>query len=392
MIIRGSATNPNFDFVQNDFMVNEMIDNGTYSAPVFFDYNSDGLLDIVLGNLGLFEVGGIAHGNLMLYEHVGDTTGPVYKLVDSDYLNISSLNLRRLAPAFGDVDGDGDEDLMLGEEFGGLYYFENTAGVGNTASFATPVANYQSIDVTQASTPQIIDVDRDGLVDMIIGNNTGFVYFYKNTGTASSPIFTLQPAQNNTLNAWGDVDVRPVGFTQGYSSPKLVEIDGEYELFVGHIQGAIRRYTNIENNTTGTFTFETDTFGNVLVGQMSQIDIADINGDGNLEFAVGTGRGGLVIYSEGVIDIQVNTHEPAIQQNFVNIFPNPTSNRFTVQVDNPNEAYSILVYNALGQKVFEQGDIYQVQHQISTRDWAKGVYFVQVFQDGRMETKSLIVR
>lgn len=388
----GSETAPIFDYVQNDFFVNETIDNGTYSSPAFFDYNADGLLDLVVGNLGLFQIGGIASGNLMLYENVGDTTAPSYKLVDSDYLNVTSLNIRRIAPAFGDIDGDGDEDLMLGEEYGGLYYFENTAGTGNTAVFSTPVSNYQSIDVTQAATPQILDVDRDGLNDMIIGNNTGFVYFYKNTGTATNPTFTLQPAQNNNLNAWGNVDARPAGFTQGYSSPKLVEVNGEYELFVGNVNGVIMHYTDVETNTTGNFTFAADSFGNALVGQMAQLDIADINADGKLDFAMGTGRGGLVIFSEGNINIQVNTHQELVKQNLVNVFPNPATNQFTVQVENTNKAYNINVYNVLGQQVFTETEIYNRQRVISTRDWSKGVYYVQVLQDGKIDVKSIVIQ
>ena len=388
----GSETAPVFNYVQNDFFVNEMIDNGTYSSPTFFDYNADGLLDLVVGNLGLFQIGGIASGNLMLYENVGDTTAPSYKLIDSDYLNVSSLNIRRVAPAFGDIDGDGDEDLMLGEEFGGLYYFENTAGAGNTAIFNNPVPNYQSIDVTQAATPQIIDVDRDGLMDMIIGNNIGFVYFYKNTGTATSPTFTLQPAQNNTVNAWGNVDARPSGFTQGYSSPKLVDIDGEYELFIGNVNGVIMHYTDVETNTTGNFTFASDSFGNALVGQMSQLDIADINADGKLDFAMGTGRGGLVIFSEGNINIPVGTRQELVKQNLVNVFPNPATNQFTVQVENPNKSYSINVYNLLGQNVFTENDVYNKQKIISTRNWSKGVYYVQVLQDGKVDVKSVVIQ
>lgn len=386
----GSEAFPSYDLEHKNFGVRDMIDNGTYSAPAFCDYNSDGLLDIVIGNLGLFQTGGITTGNLMLYANIGTDTAPAFELITTDYLNIGNLNLRRVAPAFGDIDGDGDEDMLLGEEYGTLVFFENTAGAGNTAVFAAPVLNYQNIDVLQASTPQIIDVNRDGLVDLLIGNISGFVEYYKNTGTASAPIFTLQAAPNNPYNAWGDVDVRPIGWTQGYASPQLVDINGQYELFVGNISGTIRHYTDVETNTINSFTFAADSFGQALVGQMSQLAIADINKDGALEFAMGTGRGGLVIFSEGQLGVQIGTKNVVAPQPLAKIFPNPVHNQLTIQLDNNNQNYSVRIYNVLGQQILENLDLNAATHIINTNDWASGVYFVQIQQGNLISTQSVV--
>ncbi|MEZ4825732.1 MAG: VCBS repeat-containing protein, partial [Bacteroidia bacterium] len=40
----------NYTFEQNDFLSETMVDAGSVSYPVFFDYNSDGLYDLVIGN------------------------------------------------------------------------------------------------------------------------------------------------------------------------------------------------------------------------------------------------------------------------------------------------------------------------------------------------------
>lgn len=385
----GSEALPVYDYVQNDFIVGETIDYGTYSIPVFFDHNADGLMDIVIGNLGLFQAGGVSNGALALYENVGTVDTPQYNLITEDYLNTAALGLRRLAPAFGDVDNDGDDDLLLGEEFGGLYYFENTAGTGNPATFAAPVPNYQNIDVVQASIPQIIDIDRDSKNDIIIGQNQGFIKYYRNTGTASNPTFTLQPAPNNTFNAWGDVDARPVGFSQGYAAPRVVEVNGFYELFVGNVGGEIMHFTDVEIIPNGPFTLSSPNYAGIDIGGNATLDIADINNDGSLEFLIGNSRGGITIKSEGTLNIPIRTER--VKTNLARIFPNPTNTNLNIELADNLKDYSIIIYNAIGQPVYQAHGLNDIRHQLNVSDWASGVYFTQIRAEGVLDVKTVIV-
>lgn len=392
----GTETLPVFDFVENDFWVKECVDHGTYASPAFFDYNADGLLDIVIGNLGLFEPGGIQHGSLYLYENIGTVDTPYFRLVDEDYLNTSAYGIRRFSPAFGDVDNDGDTDLLLGEEFGGLHYFENTAGANNAPVFANPVFNYQNIDVVQTSIPQIIDVNRDGKNDLLIGQNQGFVKYFLNTSTTSTPVFTLQPAQNNSLDAWGDVDARPIGQSQGYAAPRLIDVNGTYELFVGNIDGKILHYTDIENNGngTGTFTLQTDHYSGVDVGEMAIFDVADINNDGDLEFVIGNGRGGITIYSEGTIWNTVSVGNVAQANTELSIYPNPANQQLSIAVElSATNHYDLLIYNAIGQLIHQQNQQRLPLQSISTAHWNNGMYVVQIrTSTGETITKKVVVQ
>ena len=55
--------------------------------------------------------------SLKLFKNTGTVTTPSYELIDDDYLgfseNASSSN--NPAPAIGDLDGDGDDDLIIGD-------------------------------------------------------------------------------------------------------------------------------------------------------------------------------------------------------------------------------------------------------------------------------------
>ena len=154
-----------------------MVDLGTSAHPTFYDYNNDGLQDLIVGNFGYHSANNDPISSLALFENTGSDSLPRYNLIERDWLNLSTTNLNtslnipalNLSPTFGDLDGDNNKDLIIGDADGKLHLFTNT-GSGN---FQLTAANYQNIDVGQFSQPQLIDVNRDGLTDLIIGEIDG---------------------------------------------------------------------------------------------------------------------------------------------------------------------------------------------------------------------------
>ncbi len=116
--------------------------------------------------------------------------------------------------AFGDMDNDGDKDMITGDEDGNLHYFRNDGGAGNPADFTISQPNYKGIDIGESAKPQIIDVNRDGLPDLLVGERSGTINYFENIGTPQSADFSASP--NNDF--FGEIDVMAECCT-GFSAP-----------------------------------------------------------------------------------------------------------------------------------------------------------------------------
>ncbi len=381
----GTNENPVFELRQKDLFTEDMIDYGTGAQPVFVDYNQDGLQDLVVGNKSFFVPGGNRNARVYLYENIGTVTNPKYELKNDDLfgLNIFSQNAWRFTPTFGDLDGDGDLDALIGEEFGNLFYAENTAGEGNPFQFNTATFGYQNIDVGQSSRPQIVDMNRDGLPDLVIGERNGNLNYFENTGTTNNPVFPEDP----TNNFFGKVDAREVNQVTGYSVPVVLEMDGAYQLYVGNETGKILVYENIEGNLNGMFNRSNENLGAINVGGEIHPTFADINQDGFLEMAIGNFRGGLTFFKTNLKSQLTNTQNITDQYDF-SIFPNPVDQVITLQLDIALDPRQIRVYNGLGQLVVNQS----FTSKLKVGSLTSGMYILEVLTDGGIVSQQFVKR
>lgn len=384
---KNTATNENpvFELQQKDLFTEDMIDFGTGAQPVFVDYNQDGLQDMVVGNKSFYVAGGNKNARVFLYENIGSATAPQFELKNDDLfgLNVFSQNAWRFTPTFGDLDGDGDLDALIGEEFGNLFYAENTAGACQPFEFAAAIYAYQDIDVGQSSRPQIIDINRDGLLDLVIGERNGNLNYFENTGTIENPIFTADP----TNNFFGKVDARGNNQVTGYSAPTILQIDGAYELFVGNEEGKILRYENIAGDLDGTFTQTSTDYGNISVGKEIHPAFVDLNKDGLLEVAVGNNRGGISFFETDLKE--QTTSLPQIENNasFI-IAPNPTYETLTIQWELVEQPNYIRIFSANGQIVRQQ----PFSSELAIGNLAKGIYVIEIATTAGKATKKFVKR
>ena len=304
---RNQGSGPAMQLALTDkfFLQREMIDLGEQAKPVFFDYNADGRMDLLVGNYVAREQANQASSSIALYRNNGTPSQPAFELVTRDWLNLSTLfnpPLFSMHPAFGDLDGDGDADLLIGDESGQLHFFRNQAGPGAAPQFVLFGPNYQGIDVGGHAAPVIADLNRDGLPDLLVGERSGNLNYFENQGTAQAPAFPVN------LATFGGVDVMPECCT-GYSAPWVWEPEpGRWELVVGSEAGELIHYTGLEGNLTGTFTEVTRHFGGLREGGFLVPAATDLTGDGRPEWVVGNQRGGLALFAAD----PVNAVTPAL--------------------------------------------------------------------------------
>ena len=360
-----------FELQMDSFLTGDMIETDRGSGPVFFDHNQDGLLDIVIGNAAYTPDIGAKVAALSLYENVGTASDPEFELLTNDYAGIRLFGFENVHPAFGDLDNDGDEDLVIGVEEGDLHYFANNP-IGSDANFILTAPAYQGIDPGKTSTPFLVDLDRDGDLDLLIGERNGNLNYFENQGDASTATFV------EITETLGDVVITSGETNIGYIQPWIIENSvGEYELFVGELQGRIYRYTDIEGNLTGSWTLADSNYANLDEGSRSKVALADINDDEELELLTGNLRGGLTLYKEGEYPSTGLSDQIAITA--LNVYPNPASGVFSLEIPEHRGQLNFRIYDVLGSlrvagKLQSQENLLRVE----TAGWPEGLYLVEL--------------
>ena len=309
-------------FQQRNFMQDGMIDCGEGAVPRWFDYDSDGDLDLFIGNYGYYQPSGIYPSKIALYKNIGSVSAPVFNMITDDFANLYSGNTQIISPipTFADLDGDGDKDMIIGDVQGKLHYFRKDPGPADNFVSAGP--NYQGIDVGNNAAPQLIDVDRDGKVDLVIGEQSGNLNYFRNTGTTTSATFTL------VSNTFGGVDVKAPTMITGFSVPCMWDDNGTYKLVVGSERGYIYKYSNIDGNLAGNFIIDDSMYVTTREGLRVAPWIGFLNGDTLIDMIVGNYAGGVVLYY-GDISSDIQTATQSITP-VLGIYPNPANSEFHI--------------------------------------------------------------
>ena len=380
-----------FQFIKKSFLVDEMLDLGTGAHPSFVDYNADGLMDMVIGNQQVYFGDGQIRSQLFLFENVGTKETPEYQLVDDNYLGMRTFNPSSygFTPNFEDLDGDGDVDVIIGEVFGQLYFGENTAGPNAPIDIKSLLFGYKGIDVGINSAPQIVDINGDGLADLLIGERSGNVNYFENIGTKLNPEFNPDPNAGNNQAFFGGIDARSPGLLAGNSKPFAVKAGGKAHVFCGSESGQLFHFESEDDDFRSPLSLENGTLFENKVGSQSAVSLADINGDGLFEFLIGNERGGLNFFKS---DFQKDI-STSIKDNDIpfpgRVYPNPVRNWLRIE---HNEGEGNLSVIGLDGKIVLKQAFQSKLTELNTAAWIPGVYFLQIQDKNGVYTKKVLVQ
>jgi cold shock CspA family protein len=214
-------------------------------------------------------------------------------------------------PKLIDLDGDGLLDMIVGEDSGKLLHYEQTSV--HSMSFSLVTTNFNSIDVGQLSSPAFTDIDGDGLIDMIVGRYEGTLYHYEQA-SVNSLVFNLVTSDFSSINL-GNVFARPT-FTD-------LDGDGLLDLIVAKFDGNLIHYEQDSTNSL-TFSLITNSFLSINFGSHPSATFTDLDKDGLLDLIIGRSGTTFSYYKQAAIN-SLTFNLVTNGFNNINLGPNPNS-------------------------------------------------------------------
>ena len=308
------------DFINSPF---------TFSSPIPVQSNNGGVMDVIIGGTTPFSGGGFAPSNARIFDGANGDTVHTFEVPANSF-------------SVADVDNDGSNDVFIGaggsqiecQGDGALFSFSAWGGLRFTPKHFSDASQYEGPKCDNASifsSPVLGDINKDGVVDASFGAlglkawtvdakgsvNFGWPFYWDDTQSASPALADITGDGQTEVIIAGDSSPGPPidhrgGMVRAFtgkgqqlwefrtneiirSSPSIGDItgDGDIEIVFGtgnywsqRPGGATDCSKVFVVRRNGTLIWSKDIGAQV----MTSPTLADFNGDGRLDVAVGGWR------------------------------------------------------------------------------------------------------
>jgi hypothetical protein len=348
----------NIDGQKFDLVYNKTID-GEAGALELSDINGSGNLDILISNTrGEFPISKIVNNGNFDFQEIA----PLYAYGSTSY---KAYDFK-----CGDMDNDGDEDIVVGaKDFSEIHWLKND-GFGNF--------EYQFIISSIACDNIAIgDIDEDGDIDIV---------------TSSS--YSYDSKDLNWLK----------GNPEGFSSPIKIDSQSLKSITLGDINndgyldlvGTSYEYYRPYNEKTFFYLFENNSFSNqVIIEYLDQtqsltrnLALGDLNNDNKLDIASSYYFIDTVKYFLNTSILSVEDIDSKEVKSF-KIYPNPASE--FIYWDKGLNINEVSVFNLTGKLVYHNDDTFYLD-KLSLQSIDKGLYIVMAKSDLSKYVSKLVVK
>jgi hypothetical protein len=383
----GTSTAPQFTTVSNNFLQGNMIDVGDNSVPAFFDMDGDGDLDLLVSN----NTRAGFSSSIAQYENVGTPSQPSFKLVTDDYLFFSVANYTNIKIQFADVNGDGNTDLALtattnrNSATSTLFYLANSAA--NRFLPTDPTLKSTNFRIGNSENLLLVDVDQNGVLDILLGNDTGAIEYWKNQGTAGSLNFAL--AKADFLGIGNSTDRQNLAMTASD-----LDSDGLSDLAVTNQRGEMSIYSDFRAQNTAINAVNEIIYNEVTqkyqkrnLGGNCWPTAVNLFNSNRPALVVGNARGGLyLLKNDGGKELPP---DPEIV-----LYPNPvTPSKSQLLKIISDRNVKVRLYTLLGQSC---SDVHLVpgnqEFEINVGNLAAGMYVARFIWNGKTFAKKFVVQ
>ncbi len=271
----GSAQNALFEWYTNEYSIFQAPGVSGGSSPEFNDIDNDGDLDAFVSSMTNIS---------SYYENEGSTTNPVFNLVQDTLRDVNGDPVYGMKADLVDLDSDGDSDFFGGRGIGIISFYRNI-GTQDSFIFQLDESPFENIDVGSGARPCFTDLDADKDFDLLIGNDNGKIWYYQNIGDSIQWDFQLITSNFNSI----DVYNRATPTTAQIDGDDDYDLFSGREASAAASRGDIFFWENEGTPEVADFQYITSEYMTMDEGSDASQCFGDLDADGDFDMLIGSG-------------------------------------------------------------------------------------------------------